>query len=349
MVSNCCVNQPTIVEKVFNTVKEYELGFEPSAEPLIEVRIREGLYINVNWLSYPYIDYEGRVYKLAEFLEEAEESYKIDLVKDILENWYKQFCQLCGSKVKGGWADNYNALSVIWYAIQNGEEFNVYVPMFDINFTNEDGENDDEELWKPVDAFGVFIDQAMDCYDWIAEQNVENPYVMKMDGDRLVVTNETSADIDRELTEDERKQAIKKLEKVRADLKRKAEESVVYYDNDRVQQKLAAKMAADAVMRKADKHVLTATRKLKDCLKALKKYHLPQHSLNVDGWVVRLYLVSSYIDNGKANYEYMINLPWLDYELSISAFSDYVTAKKDKKCPVAWEYLYLINKTLQEL
>lgn len=336
-----------MIHDAFSFLTARDLGFEPKSQ-LLELSIHPGSAVMLSWLSQPYIEFGDTTYSLDKALEKLLKckAKETNMVLDILQGWFEQFCRLADDKVKGGWAINHDALNVIWYAIQHGEEYNVYVPMFDINFTNEPGDNGEgEELWAPVQAFSDFIDVASSCYELLEDANkCSADYTMKMDDKQVVVANEASADIDKEFTDDERKQAIERLEKVRATLQRAKS-----MQEDRVQAELSAKMAAKNAMRREDKLVATlpdgpdkaATRKLKDCLRALKKYRPEKHMLDVDGWVVRLTKVSNKV--------YMIQLPWVPGELTPGGFTDYVTAKKDKKCPVAWEYLYIIDKFLQAL
>jgi len=135
------------------------------------------------------------------------------------------------------------------------------------------------------------------------------------------VCNETSADIDRELTEGELKQAIDKPKAV--------------------QEKLFKEKLAEKPWPEDPDFAQIAVRKLRMDLKALKKYHPEFRQLDVAGWVVTV--------KRNARGRYFVKFPWVGNELNKDELDIYTTARKDKKCPVAWELIYLINKTLQEL
>lgn len=108
-----------------------------------------------------------------------------------------------------------------------------------------------------------------------------------------------------------------------------------------VQEELVQKKCAEKVCCKDPDFAQIAMRKLRMDLKALKKYHPEFRQLDVAGWVVTV--------KRNSHGRYFVKFPWVGNELNKDELDMYATAKKDKKCPVAWELIYLINKTLQEL
>lgn len=108
-----------------------------------------------------------------------------------------------------------------------------------------------------------------------------------------------------------------------------------------VQEEIVQKKCAEKVCHKDPDFAQIAMRKLRMDLKALKKYRPEYRQLDVAGWVVTV--------KRNARGKYFVKFPWVGNELNKDELDIYTTAKKDKKCPVAWELIYLINKTLQEL
>ena len=108
-----------------------------------------------------------------------------------------------------------------------------------------------------------------------------------------------------------------------------------------VQEELVQKKCAEKVCCKDPDFAQIAMRKLRMDLKALEKYRPEFRQLDVAGWVVTV--------KRNARGRYFVKFPWVGNELNKDELDMYATAKKDKKCPVAWELIYLINRTLQEL
>ena len=119
-----------------------------------------------------------------------------------------------------------------------------------------------------------------------------------------------AVDYDRELTDEDRLKAAKRLERI----KRKMEEETQFK--------------------------LSTTRKLRMQLNYLAKNRPLRLVLDVCGWVVPV--------EERAKGEFYIDMPWNKGPMTADEFHDYVTAQS-KSIPVGWEYLYLIDKTLQSL
>lgn len=264
-----------------------EHALDPVYDTLVCVRVMGGTYVSLGWLTQPLIDVGKGPRKVLDYIGDTRYT---DLIKNVLDVWYTQFSRAIHGS---GWAENYNALSVILESLKHGREFTVYVPVFKHTF--RDAQALTEEL-PSSDTAAAELASFIGVYHAFYTKHLKAPAKV--------------VEYDRELTDEERKEAVKKLEKIRRKI------------DDEQQFKL------------------TTTRKLRMQLRYLAQKRPTQMVLDVCGWVVNVH--------EPLEGTFMINLPWAKREMDNDEFHDYVTAQS-RRIPVDWEYLYMIDECFRKL
>ena len=268
-------------------------ALKPVTDTLVTIRAAKNIYVSLGWLTQPLIDTGNGAVPMMRFIGDLKYT---ELLENLLETWFCQFSRAIPGD--DSWAANLDALHVIRESLRNGREYVVYVPMFKATFRSAGSLNDDTAV-VDIDSAGLAFADFTAVYRCFYQKHL-----------KAVNGGKCANECDREYTEDERKAAVKKLERIR----RKMDEEQHFK--------------------------LTTTRKLRMQLRYLVKERPSKMVLDVCGWVVHL--------EEPMKGTFTLHLPWLKRELDNDEFHEYVTAQT-RKCPVAWEYLYMIDETLQSL
>lgn len=317
-----------VFEKVNEVLSQYDMT-EPMIGPVLEVRVpvtvtkedgaRPPIYVQFGFLTEPIFIIGDESFRPIPALDEIPQEIAFDLVWDALRVWMKEFQRLSDKTQLQNWAWNYDAMQTIYNSIEDAREYNVYVPFLDANFSNEateEGEDEKADGSLGVYDFATLLNDLAFYYDKKEQREKEN----------------TSKAIDKLKAVQEK--LFKEKLAVKACNPKSAGGTTTCRD---VPAPEGVKFDDD--FEKFMNSV--STRKLRLDLKALKKYRPEVRQLDVAGWVVTV--------KRNARGRYFVKFPWVGNELNKDELDMYATAKKDKKCPVAWELIYLINKTLQEL
>lgn len=153
-----------VIEAASSLLECYGCGKKVFCGTLAQIRLGADLYVDLGWLSEPVIEYKSKVLDLCTALDELPQEIAFEVVGDMITIWQRQFSNKLVYLLGGDWARNHDALETIFHSVEEGHEFNVYVPMFDTNFTNEypDEADDDEEmedldLADCIDAFAALL------------------------------------------------------------------------------------------------------------------------------------------------------------------------------------------------